>query len=259
MILRPASRRCGPPANSTEPLREAEGTAGTVAAVFVKICAVTDPADAALAAELGADAIGMIFAASPRRVDVAQAAEIAAALPDHVLSVGVFRDHLASEVIEIAEQAGLDGAQLHGSETPSTSIEVGKHLRFVIRAMAAGDPQLVDIDDHRADVLHLDAPTPGGGVPFDWSLVGDLGARHRLLLAGGLRPENVADAIAAVKPWGVDGATGTEASFGKKDPELLRHFITEAKAAGADLPAVHSPLFSSADPAPDAHDRTPSR
>lgn len=220
--------------------------------MFVKICAVTEPADAALAAEFGADAIGMIFAPSPRRVDVDQAREIAAAVPEHVLTVGVFRDHLASEVIEIAAGAGLDGAQLHGSETPSTSVEVGRHLRFVIRAMAAGDPQLVDIDDHRADVVHLDAPTPGGGVPFDWSLVGDLGARHRLLLAGGLRPDNVAEAIATVKPWGVDGATGTEASFGKKDPDLLRRFITDAKTAGAALPAVHPPLFT--DP-----DRTPTR
>ena len=243
------SRPSGPPA---EPLRERGRTPGTVAGVFVKICAVTEPADAALAAELGADAIGMIFAPSPRRGEIAQAKDIAAALPDHVLSVGVFRDHLAGEVIEIAEAAGLDGAQLHGSETPATSLEVGRHLRFVIRAMAAGDPQLVDIDDHRADVLHLDAPTPGGGVPFDWSLVGDLGARHRLLLAGGLRPENVAEAIATVRPWGVDGATGTEVSFGKKDPDLLRRFISEAKAAGADLPTMHPPLFAT-DP-----DRTPS-
>lgn len=240
------SRRC-------EPLRETGSRPGTVAGVFVKICAVTEPADAALAAELGADAIGMIFAPSPRRVDVDQAREIAAALPDHVSSVGVFRDHLAAEVIDIAADVGLDGAQLHGSETPATSVEVRKHLRFVIRAMAAGDPQLVDIDDHRADVLHLDAPTPGGGVPFDWSLVGDLGARHRLLLAGGLRPDNVAEAIASVRPWGVDGATGTEASFGKKDPELLRRFISEAKAAGADLPAVHPPIFAA------DSDRTPSR
>ena len=232
--------------------------------MFVKICAVTDPADAALAAELGADAIGMIFAPSPRRVEVAQAAEIASALPDHVLSVGVFRDHLAGEVVDIAEAAGLDGAQLHGAETPATSVEVAKHLRFVIRAMAAGDPQLVDIDDHRADVLHLDAPTPGGGVPFDWSLVGDLGARHRLLLAGGLRPDNVADAIASVRPWGVDGATGTEASFGKKDPDLLRRFIAEAKAAGADLPDAHPPLLpaehpTAERPTADEPDRTPTR
>ncbi|MDE0803157.1 MAG: phosphoribosylanthranilate isomerase [Acidimicrobiales bacterium] len=223
--------------------------------MFVKICAVTEPSDAALAAEFGADAVGMIFAPSPRRVDVPQAREIAAALPEHVSSVGVFRDHLAGEVIDIAAEVGLDGAQLHGAETPATSVEVGKHVRFVIRAMAAGDPQLVDIDDHRADILHLDAPTPGGGVPFDWSLVGDLGARHRLLLAGGLRPDNVAEAIAAVRPWGVDGATGTEASFGKKDPALLRRFISEAKAAGAELPTAHPPLFSADSDA----DRTPSR
>ncbi len=212
--------------------------------MFVKICAITDPGDAELAADAGADAIGMIFAPSRRRVEVAQAREIAAAVPDHVHAVGVFRDHLADEVLEIVEAVGLDAVQLHGNEPPATSDRVRPHVRFVIRAMAAGDPQLASIDDHRPDVVHLDAPTPGGGVPFDWTLVGDMGARHRLLLAGGLRPENVAEAIAAVRPWGVDGATGTEASFGKKDPDKLRRFIAEAKAAGADLPQPHGPLVA---------------
>lgn len=212
--------------------------------MFVKICAITDPGDAALAAEAGADAIGMIFAPSRRRVEISQAREIAAAVPDGLHAVGVFRDHLADEVLEIVEAVGLDAVQLHGNEPPSTSHRVRPHVRFVIRAMAAGDPQLDAIDEHRPDVVHLDAPTPGGGVPFDWSLVGDMGARHRLLLAGGLRPENVAEAIAAVRPWGVDGATGTEATFGKKDPDKLRRFITEAKTAGADLPEHHGPLVA---------------
>lgn len=222
--------------------------------MFVKICAVTTPGDAALAADAGADAIGMIFAPSRRQVDATTAAEIVAATPDHVLTVGVFRDHLANEVVDIAGQAGLDGAQLHGSETPATTDAVRPHVRFVIRAVAAGDPQVATVDAHRADVVHLDAPTPGGGVPFDWDLVGDLGTRHRLLLAGGLRPGNLAEAIAAVRPWGVDAASGTESDFGKKDADLLRRFVDEAKAAGADLPQVHPPLFATTDP-----DRTPSR
>ncbi len=216
--------------------------------MFVKICAITNPGDAVLAADAGADAIGMLFAPSRRQVDVDAAIEIAAAVPDHVLTVGVFRDHLASEVIDIAGSVGLDVAQLHGSETPATTRQVRRHVPFVFRALAAGDPQLDSIDEHGADVVLVDAPTPGGGVPFDWSLVGDLGARHRLLLAGGLRPDNVAAAIAAVRPWGVDVASGTEASFGKKDPEALRRFVVEARAAGADLPALHPPLAPASDP-----------
>lgn len=215
--------------------------------MFVKICAITNPADAALAADAGADAIGMIFAPSRRRVDVAVAKEIAAAVPGHVLSVGVFRDHVAREVIEIVHDVGLDVAQLHGEETPATTAAVAARVRFVFRAMAAGDPQLAAIDEHRADVVLVDAPTPGGGVPFDWTLIGDLGARHRLLLAGGLRPDNVAEAIAAVRPWGVDVASGTEASFGKKDPDAVRRFIAEARAAGEDLPERHEPLLPASD------------
>lgn len=229
--------------------------------MFVKICAITNPADAVLAADAGADAIGMIFAPSRRQVDADAARDIVAAVAGRVLTVGVFRDHLASEVIDVAGEVGLDGAQLHGAETPATTAKVREHLRFVIRAMAAGDPQLAEIDDHRADVVHLDAPTPGGGIPFDWSLVGDLGSRHRLLLAGGLRPDNVADAIETVRPWGVDGATGTEATFGRKDPDLLRRFVADAKAAGADLPEAYPPLplFVPDDSARDDPDRTPTR
>lgn len=219
--------------------------------VFVKICAITNPADAALAADAGADAIGMIFAPSRRRVEVEMATEIAAAVPDHVLTVGVFRDHLASEVIDIAGTVGLDAAQLHGDETPATSAKVAASVRFVFRAMAAGAPQLADIDQHRADVVLVDAPTPGGGVAFDWTLIGDLGSRQRLLLAGGLRPDNVAEAIAAVQPWGVDVASGTEASFGKKDPDAVRRFVAAARAAAEGLPERHAPLV----PATDA-DRT---
>lgn len=205
-----------------------------------------------MAADAGADAIGMIFAPSRRRVDVDVAKRIVAAVPDHVLTVGVFRDHLADEVIDIVGETGLDVAQLHGDETPSTTRRVREHVRFVFRAMAAGDPQLADIDAHAPDVVLLDAPTPGGGVPFDWSLVGDVGVRHRLLLAGGLRPENVADAIAAVRPWGVDVASGTEASFGRKDADKVRRFVEEAKRAGAGIDQPHGPLLPATD-----RDRTP--
>lgn len=210
--------------------------------VFVKICAITNTADAVLAADAGADAIGVIFAPSRRQVDIETARGIADAVRGRVLVVGVFRDHLADEVIDIAHTVGLDAAQLHGSESPATSRRVREAVPIVIRAMAAGAPELPAIDDHGADVVLLDAPTPGGGVPFDWSLVGDLNARHRLLLAGGLRPDTVGKAISVVHPWGVDVATGTEASFGRKDPDAVHRFVREAKAAGAAIVDPHPPL-----------------
>jgi len=210
--------------------------------VFVKICGIATPADAEVAVEAGADAIGLIFAPSRRQVDVDEARVIAASVPDHVLVVGVFRDHLAGEVLETVEAVGLRAVQLHGSETPRTSRQVHEHVPVLIRAMPAGDPQLAAIDDHGADVVLLDAPTPGAGVAFDWRLVGDLTQRHRVLLAGGLRPDTVAAAIAQVQPWGVDVASGVEDRPGRKDPDAVRAFVAAAKAAGAGCGAAHPPL-----------------
>lgn len=219
--------------------------------MFVKICGVTTPEDALAAAEAGADALGVNFTMTRRGVSVEQARDILAAIPADVLTVGVFRDHLAREVIDIVEQTGVGAAQLHGSESIETSRRVHEAVPLLFRAMAAGDPLLSEIDGHGADVVLLDAPTPGGGVPFDWTLVGDLTARHRVLLAGGLRPENVAEAIAVVRPWGVDVASGVESSPGRKDPEAMRRFVTAARAAEPAGSTVHPPL------APEPHDRNP--
>lgn len=211
--------------------------------VFVKICGITTAEDAEAAVDAGADAIGMIFAPSRRHVDVDEAREIVAAVPDHVLTVGVFRDHLVREVVEAVEAVGLRAVQLHGAETPQTSQAVHERVPVLIRALAAGDPQLRDVDRHGADVVLLDAPTPGGGEPFDWTLVGDLTRRHRVLLAGGLRPDTVAAAIDAVGPWGVDVASGVEAAPGRKDHGAIRAFVAAAKAAPLPADAAsHPPL-----------------
>lgn len=210
--------------------------------MFVKICGVVTPADAIASVDAGADAIGLNFCAvSPRRIDPARAREIADAVRGDVLIVGVFRDHLAHEVIEIAEEVGLEAAQLHGNETPSTSRAVHAEVPILIRAMAAADPEVTTIADHGADIVHLDAPNPGSGLTFDWSLVGDVGRRHRLLLAGGLRPSNVADAIAAVRPWGVDVASGVESAPAVKDHAAVAAFVAAARAA-ATYDDPHPPL-----------------
>lgn len=218
--------------------------------MFVKICGVTTEADAVAVADAGADAIGLNFTStSRRRVTVEQAQSIVSAVPDSVLTVGVFRDHLADEVIDIVRSVGLDAAQLHGAETPATSRRVHAAVPLLFRAMAAGDPQLSSIDEHGADVVLLDAPVPGGGVPFDWTLVGDLTARHRVLLAGGLRPGNVAEAVRAVRPWGVDVASGVEASPGRKDPDAVLRFVEAARDAATDHDSPHPALVSDRNPA----------
>jgi phosphoribosylanthranilate isomerase len=133
--------------------------------------------------------------------------------------------------------------QLHGAEPPAVSRRVHAEVPVLIRAMAAGSPELSTIDDHGADVLLLDAPTPGAGVAFDWALVGDLTRRHRVLLAGGLRPDTVADAIATVLPWGVDVSSGVEATPGRKDPGAVHAFVHAARAAaGPGCAPAGSPL-----------------
>jgi phosphoribosylanthranilate isomerase len=218
--------------------------------VFVKICGITTPADAIDAVEAGADALGLnFFASSRRRVTLEEAIEITSVVPSHVLTVGIFRDHLAREVIDTVDEVGLGAAQLHGSETPQVSRQVHERVPVLIRAMAASDPQLSGIDEHGADVVLVDAPVPGGGVPFDWKLVGDLTVRHRVLLAGGLRPDTVAEAVRAVRPWGVDVASGVESAPGRKDPDAVREFVAAARNAGVGLETGHPSLVNDRKPA----------
>ena len=199
--------------------------------MFVKICGTTNEEDALLSVAMGADAVGFIFAPSPRQIAPALAGDIAKRLPSEVLTVGVFRDQSPQRVVEIMEQTGLRAAQLHGHETPEQSNWVRRRVRTVIKAFAAGDPAVADAAAHGVDVVMLDAAAPGSGQVFDWRLAEGVPAGQRLLLAGGLGPDNVADAIAKVHPWGVDAVSGIESAPGKKDPRKLRAFIANAKAA----------------------------
>jgi phosphoribosylanthranilate isomerase len=200
--------------------------------VFVKICGITRPADAIAAVDAGADAIGLNFVpTSRRRIDVGAARAILAVVPDHVMTVGIFRDHPVDEILAVTGALGLRAAQLHGDEPPRVTAAVAAGVETVIKAVAAESRSVASIDDHPADIVLLDAPIPGGGVPFDWSLTGDLVTRHRVLLAGGLGPGNVADAVRRVRPWGVDAATGVEAEPAQKDPEAIARFVAEARAA----------------------------
>ncbi|HET6793283.1 MAG TPA: phosphoribosylanthranilate isomerase [Acidimicrobiales bacterium] len=207
--------------------------------MFVKICGTTSEEDALLAHAMGADAVGFIFAPSPRQVSPQLAAEIARRLHPDVVTVGVFRDEAPERVATIVNRAGLKAAQLHGHETFEQVQWVAARVPMTIKALPAGHVSLGSAGEYGADIILLDAASPGSGRVFDWSLVEGIPDGQRFMLAGGLRPDNVAEAIARTHPWGVDAATGVEASPGRKDPTKLRAFIANAKAA--EPPAYESP------------------
>lgn len=198
---------------------------------FVKICGTTSEADALLAVAMGADAVGFIFAPSPRQVAVNLVRDIVRRLPSEVLTVGVFRDDAPERVVEVVNSTGLRAAQLHGRETPEQTQWVRARVPVVIKAFAAGDPRVAGAAQHGADVVMIDSARPGSGKVFDWSLAEDVPAGQRLVLAGGLHPGNVAEAIARVRPWGVDVVSGVEAAPGHKDARLVRAFVSAAKQA----------------------------
>ncbi len=203
---------------------------GNLRWVFVKICGITNEEDALLAVAMGADALGFVFAPSPRQVTPNRAHEIVRRLPGGVLTVGVFRDESPERVVEATHAAGLKAAQLHGHEGPRDSAWVAERVPMTIQAMPVGDPRLERITEFGAGAVLIDGTQPGGGEVFDWSLL-ELGGLPRLILAGGLNPDNVGDAISRVRPWGVDVSTGVEASPGHKDPTLVRRFISRSQAA----------------------------
>jgi phosphoribosylanthranilate isomerase len=199
--------------------------------MFVKICGTTNEDDALLAVALGADAVGFIFAPSPRQISVSRAYDISRRLPPGVLTVGVFRDETPQRVVELLGKAGLKAAQLHGHETPAVTRAVHERVRFVIQAFPAGSPALDRANEHGADVILIDSPEPGSGRVFDWTLIDQAPLDAKVLLAGGLTPDNVASAIERVKPWGVDVSSGVEREPGRKDPVKLKEFIEAARAA----------------------------
>ncbi len=215
--------------------------------MFVKICGVTRVDDALLAAGMGADAVGMIFAASRRRIAVAEARDIVRRLPPEVTPVGVFRNESRERVAETANSLGLGAVQLHGSESPEDTRWVAARVPVVIRAFAATDPALLDVDAYGPVQLLIDSETPGSGEVFDWAVLEGAPPHRPYILAGGLDPTNVADAVRSVRPWGVDVSTGVESSPGRKDPAKVRAFIAAAREAAPNpdherLEAAHQPV-----------------
>jgi len=210
-----------------------------VTAVKVKVCGVTDPANALSAAEMGADYLGLNFyPGSPRFVDLERAVEIADAVRGRTGLVGVFVDAPAAEVERIAGRVGLDLVQLSGSEGPEA---VAPFAGRAIKAFRSGGvPGGEELEAYGAvwGVL-IDAPHArlygGTGIAWDYgSLAGEAGglAGRRLFLAGGLGPDNVRSAVAAARPWAVDVCSRVESAPGIKDLELLRRLFQEVRHHG---------------------------
>ena len=223
---------------------------------FIKICGIRDVAAAEAAAHAGASAVGLVFAeGSPRQVDVETARDIAASLPEHVAAVGVFVDAPVETIQTIAREVGLQFVQLHGRETINDVIALAP-LR-VIKAIPFKEADAVDALDPWRDgpanlaAMLYDTPPPaemlgekvtgGYGERFDWASFAELQAMkvfrglRPAILAGGLTPENVGEAIATAHPFGVDVSSGVESSRGVKSHELIERFcaaVQQADAAG---------------------------
>lgn len=209
----------------------------------IKVCGITRVADAVAAAEAGVDAIGLVFAPSPRRVTVRQAREIVRALPPLVSAVGVFVNARSATVTRTVAEVGLSEAQLHGDETPEF---VGRLSGVrVVKALRVRDRRFVDLVGAFGDAgvggILLDAFSPtargGSGRRFDWDLVagvrstGALNDAPPLILAGGLTPQNVRAGIRRVRPWGVDVSSGVEDEPGIKSSEKIARFVSAVRAA----------------------------
>lgn len=212
--------------------------------MFIKICGITNEEDALLCVAMGADAVGFIFAPSTRQVLAGSVAKITSRLPGEMLTIGVFRDSLPERVVEVALAAGVKGVQLHGQETPEQTALIRPHVHFLIRAFAAGSPQIARAGEYEADALMVDSPNPGSGKVFDWQMLEGVPQTNRLILAGGLDATNVAEAIRAVRPWGVDVNSGVESSPGHKDARKVRAFIARVRETEQEIAEAEAESFS---------------
>jgi phosphoribosylanthranilate isomerase len=221
--------------------------------MWIKICGNTNLNDAKLAAELGADALGFIFAPSKRQMTAAEVARIIPHIPKHVERVGVFDSHDPDEIATIAREAGLTAIQLHGvldqplvnrlHEIFEDQVSLIQTIHWALEetnSAATIASQLAEI--HRAAIVQrvlidskVGQATGGTGVSFDWTAAKAVLDKSSnglsIIVAGGLRPENVAEAIRGLRPWGVDVSSGVEREPREKDPAKLAAFIKNARQA----------------------------
>ena len=202
----------------------------------VKVCGLTDPVQARACADLGADAIGLVFyPPSPRHVSVEKAAAICAALPRSVIPTGVFVDPQWEHLVETVSGCGLKAVQLHGRESPELAQRIASELGVkTIKALfSAKAPGLDRAEDFKVDAFLVECglgALPGGNArTWNWGAARTFAQRHPTLLAGGLDPDNLSQAIAACLPDGVDASSGLERAHGDKDLQKVERFITNLR------------------------------
>ena len=207
----------------------------------IKLCGITSLDDANLAVEAGAWAIGCIlWPGSPRACDRDEAARIAAAMRRRALVCGVFVNAHLDEVAELVDALGLTMVQLHGDEGPAYCAEIARRTgaKVIKAAAVTGQADVQALEMFHTDFHMLDAHRPGmrggTGETFDWELVRARRSSIPLILSSGLRAENVGEAIAAIRPFAVDTATGTEASPGVKDPAKVAAFVEAVNATATE-------------------------
>jgi phosphoribosylanthranilate isomerase len=204
----------------------------------VKICGVTSLDDALRAVEAGADAIGLIFVeGTPRYVTPAVASAIVAGLPPFVCPVGVFWDHPPAHVTSVVTECGLAAVQLHGAEPPEVVAAMSRPTLKTIKVRESSD--LAQLDRYKPAAFLLDSPARWSEgearATISWGLAREAAVRARVILAAGLTPETVGEAVQVARPWGVDVNSGVEAAPGRKDPVKVRQFVRAARAAAEAL------------------------
>ena len=220
--------------------------------LWIKICGNTSLADALLATEAGADAVGFVFAPRPRQVTPAQVAAITPLLPSHIETIGVFVDAALDEIYSTVRAARLTGVQLHFDAEPELPAKLHERLGPALRILRVihFDPDTAEhnaariaehtLNPHVHAVL-VDSRTltamGGTGLTFDWAVAATAvfqnAQQRKLIAAGGLTPANVARAISTLRPWGIDAVSGVEAAPGRKNPVKVRAFVTTARSADA--------------------------
>ena len=211
---------------------------------FVKICGITCLADAREAVRAGANALGFVFAPSPRRVSAARTRAISARVHPAVRRIGVFVDEAPARVLAVAAEACLDGIQLHGSESVDfvRAIRAAAPRLFLVKAIRVGGPQPLELAvqlraEALADAVMFDTKDPADllagpvTISCDRLSEGVAGAIDRLVLAGGLTPDNVGPLVRGMRPWGVDVSTGVESAPGRKDADKIRAFVQAVRQA----------------------------
>ena len=203
--------------------------------IRVKICGITNEEDALVAAQAGADAVGFVLAESPRRISAEAAQRIAGVLPPFVTPVLVLVNETPEAVAQLVQMTGVRTVQLCGEESPGDIQRLPTGLKVLKAVRLRSRRDVEAMDEYRVDGFVIDAAAPGryGGTGelADWGLAREVAGRRRVMLAGGLGPQNVAQAVREVSPFGVDVSSGVESAPGKKDGALVRAFVSHAREA----------------------------